>query len=298
MHNLPPRPRYYSIFDPLLHRAGRWDNPGRRRSHGGDDGRSQGEDDGGRSHGEALVETGGWQSEEELVELETQAELKNQRHQATLKDLETKAGTSGWCEAWVLEDCGWVSVTEDRGGAGGKEEPNGAERVEGQGTAEGPEVRRVGRAMTDQGRAGGMRKPGRAARTADARAEEERNQSVADWSTGWGALTGMDVQGGARGLTYQGRAGEQEVQGGFKLLRGASERRVDGLKGHSGVRDKELDSICNELRSNHLGWYRLGRYFKNGLLAAAGQAESSNTTFLVSMGQAESSKMTSLADMG
>lgn len=50
----------------------------------------------------------------------------------------------------------------------------------------------------------------------------------------------LEVRGGARGSTHQGRAGEQEDQGGSELLRGAS-KGVEGLKGAS--REEELDSM-------------------------------------------------------
>lgn len=49
--------------------------------------------------------------------------------------------------------------------AEGKGEPDGAKRVEGRVADEGLEVHVEGRTTTDQGRAGGMRKPGGAVRT-------------------------------------------------------------------------------------------------------------------------------------
>lgn len=58
------------------------------------------------------------------------------------------------------EDWGGADLTRDRGGAGGMEEPAEAIGVERQSAAEGSQVRKAGRVMTDQSGAGGMREPG------------------------------------------------------------------------------------------------------------------------------------------
>ncbi len=72
------------------------------------------------------------------------------------------------------KDRGGVGVTEDQDRAGGREEPDRAERVEGSGADERPEVCDADRVTTHQRGAGGTRKasgakgmmvPGEAVRT-------------------------------------------------------------------------------------------------------------------------------------
>lgn len=65
----------------------------------------------------------------------------------------------------------------------------------------------------------------------------------------------MEVRGRARGSTYQGEAGEQEVQGGSELLRGASEVGAEKLKGASRDMAEELKSMGREFKKGLLGLY-------------------------------------------
>lgn len=74
----------------------------------------------------------------------------------------------------------------DQGGVEEKEEPNRVKGEEGQGTCIGLKVRGVGRKITNQGGAGGMREP-----------------SGADWSTCL-VVMGTEVLEGADGSTILG----------------------------------------------------------------------------------------------
>lgn len=55
-----------------------------------------------------------------------------------------------------------------------------------------------------------------------AESEGRGSQGGAEWSASRGGMTGLEVRGRARGSTHQGGAGEQEAQGGSKLLGEAS----------------------------------------------------------------------------
>lgn len=79
------------------------------------------------------------------------------------------------------------AVTEDQGRAGGMKEPGRVKGMDGQDKDRGVESHGGGRSMTEQGRAGGMREPGGA--------------SV---MTGHSEDKGARRQGGASGLKDQG----------------------------------------------------------------------------------------------
>lgn len=101
--------------------------------------------------------------------------------------------------------------------------------------------------MTDQCRVGGTRKPSESVMMiVPGGADGGRSQGRANCLTGRGGGMGLEVRGGARESTHQSVAGKQEDQGRSELLRGVNEGGVEGLKGASGDRAKELDSIGYE----------------------------------------------------